>query len=586
MPLLPIAQYKPDISDYEGNSTRNIRNVVPQGDGYGPFSNFAGFTKTLPGACRGGFYALNSDGTVAIFAGTATDLYQLNNTNYSWTKVSAGAVSYPALSASAQWQFAQTGNLVFATQANTVLQVFTVGTSSAFSAALGSPPQAAYITVIGQFLVLSGLLSQPFRIQWSGLGLFNSSSAWTAGLNSSDFQDFPDGGVVRGVAGGDQSGIIFQDQVIRSMAFVAGSPYVFQISKETQGLGLQAPYSLVQSGGNILFYSGKGFHIIPPGGQPTPIGRERIDRTFINNLDIGNMQLFMAAADPRSTRVYWAYKSTAGAANLYDGLLGYDTLLDRFFPVQASGQFLLGLSQSGITLEALDPIAPTPLTITGAAASPTSNGSGGFLIRLTLAAETNPNFTILNQSAIVVYGVTGTTEANSIATNPATPNANWKFTVIDATHIDLLGSTFTNAYTGGGQVGGSVDAMTLSFDDYPTAVQPQLAQFDATGTLGFFSGSNLEATVQTAEQGTDEQRLDIRGFRPITDATTVKGSLIYRDTQQATPIQGAPVGLSRIGRCDMTRDTRYARFQLDIPAGSNWTFVAGVVPDTGAGSAI
>jgi hypothetical protein len=584
MPLLKFTEFKPDISDYEGSSTKNILNVVPQGDGYGPFSSFAGFTKTLPGPCRGGFYALNSDGTVSIFAGTATDLYQLNNTNFIWTKVSAGGVSYSGLSATAQWQFAQTGNLVWATQANAVLQVFTVGTSSAFSAALGSPPQAAYISVIGQFLVLSGLLSQPFRIQWSGLANFNSSTAWTAGLSSSDFQDFPDGGVVRGVAGGDQSGIVFQDQVIRTMAYIAGSPVIFQIDRVTQGLGLQVASSLVQSAGNILFYSGKGFYIIPPGGQPTQIGRERIDRMFAKDYDIANPQLFMAAADPRSSRVYWAYKSVAGAAGLFDKALGYDPLLDRWFPVQMSGQFLLGLSQSGVTLEDLDPIAPTPLTITGAAASPTSNGSGGHLIRLTLANEANANFSILTQPSIVVYNVIGTTEANSVITNPA--SMDWKFTVISPTTIDLVGSTFTNAYVSGGQIGGSVDAMTLSFDDYPTAVQPQLAQFNSTGTLGFFSGPALEASLQTAEQGTDEQRLDVRGFRPITDAQGVLGSIWYRDTQQATSIQSAAVGLSRIGRCDLMRDARYVRFQCDIPAGEVWTFIGGVVPDTGAGSSI
>ena len=92
--------------------------------------------------------------------------------------------------------------------------------------------------------------------------------------------------------------------------------------------------------------------------------------------------------------------------------------------------------------------------------------------------------------------------------------------------------------------------------------------------------------VVTPPQGGDEIRLDIRGFRPITDATTVQGSLFYRDTQQATPIQSKVVGLSRIGRCDLMRDARYARFNLVIPDGIAWTFAAGVVPDTGPGSQI
>jgi hypothetical protein len=41
----------------------------------------------------------------------------------------------------------------------------------------------------------------------------------------------------------------------------------------------------------------------------------------------------MGAADPRSTRVYWSYKSVSGTVGSYDKLLGYDYLLDRFFPV-------------------------------------------------------------------------------------------------------------------------------------------------------------------------------------------------------------------------------------------------------------
>src|SRR3954470_21192277 len=197
MPLMPWGAWTPDVTDYESQSSNNILNVIPQGDGYGPFSDFAALSQALPAACRGGFYALKSDGTVVIFAGTSDRLYKLNNTDFSWTPVSkvqvvtissaspgvltlathgfsandpvvlsnsggalpvaftAGTVYYvktvlssstftlsataggaaintastgtgthsitwlyTALVASAQWQFAQFGNLVFATQAN------------------------------------------------------------------------------------------------------------------------------------------------------------------------------------------------------------------------------------------------------------------------------------------------------------------------------------------------------------------------------------------------------------------------------------------------------------------------------------
>jgi hypothetical protein len=560
MPLLAAGDYRPDVSDYEGQATKNILNVIPRGDGYGPFPSFSGYTAPLPATCRGAFYALKSDGTVVTFASTSTKLYKLNNTDFTWADVSLSGGSYSALTSTAQWQFAQTGNLVFATQANAVLQVFDLSSATAFGNALGSPPQAAYISVVGRFLVLSGLLSTPYRIQWSGLNSFNASTSWTSGTNSSDFQDFPDGGIVRGVAGGE-AGIIFQDQAIRRMSYVPGSPIIFQIDRITQDKGLYAPYSIIRAGERIFFYAGQGFHKIEPGSVPTQIGREKVDRTFLADLDKGNLQLFMGAADPRSTRVYWAYKSASGSVGTYDKVLGYDFLLDRFFPLSVTGEYLLGISQTGLTLENLDTLAPGTIAITGAA----NNGSG--LIRIAVGSTA----TLTTGQLISISGVVGTTEANA---------ENWKITVIDGTHFDLLGSTFTNAYVSGGTIAGSLNAMTLSLDAYATAVQPEIGQFNSSHALGFFRGANLEATIESSEQGTDENRITIRGFRPITDAATLYGSASYRDTPSAAAASGTEVLVNaRTGRCDVRRDTRYSRFKVRIPAGTNWTFCAGVVPD-------
>jgi hypothetical protein len=567
MPLLQYAEYKPDVSDYEGTATKNILNVIPRGDGYGPFPSFSAYTSGLPSACRGAFYALKSDGTVITFAGTSSKLYKLNNTDYSWTDVSSGGSSYSALSSSAQWQFAQTGNLVFATQANVPLQVFDLTASTAFVNAQGAPPQAAYISVVGRFLVLSGLLSTPYRIQWCGLNNFNSPTSWDNLTAGADYQDFPDGGIVRGVAGGE-AGIIFQDLAIRRMSYVPGSPIIFQIDRITQDKGLFAPYSIIRAGERIFFYAGQGFHKIEPGSVPEQIGRERIDRTFLDDLDKGNLQLFMGAADPRSTRVYWAYKSISGTAGCYDKILGYDFLLDRFFAVHMAGEYLLGISQTGLTLESLDSLAHGALAITGAA----SNGSG--LIRLTVASTA----TLTTGQIISVSGVVGTVEANG---------EHWVMTVVDSTHVDLQGSTFANAYVSGGIIGGSIDAMTLSLDAYPTAVQPEIAQFSSSHVLGFFRGASLEATLESGEQGTDDNRITIRGFRPITDAASVYGSVSYRDTSSATVIVGSEVPINaRTGRCDVRRDTRYARFRVRIPAATSWTFCAGIIPDLVPGGAL
>lgn len=70
-----------------------------------------------------------------------------------------------------------------------------------------------------------------------------------------------------------------------------------------------------------------------------------------------------------------------------------------------------------------------------------NNGSG--LIRLLLPTTTPVATSTYTTNQIVsVYGVGGTTEANGT----------WKVTVIDGTHLDLQGSTFTHAYTSGGTI--------------------------------------------------------------------------------------------------------------------------------------
>jgi len=559
MPLLPFGAWQPDTSDYESQAkSHDINNVLPRADGYGPFPDFAILSQALIGACRGAFYALKSDGSVAVFAGTSDRLWLANNTDYSWTPVSkvatvtisnaspgvvtlashgfvandpvvfstsgslptgltpgttyyvktvltantftvsatAGGAAintssagsgthsvthiYSSLSSDAQWQFAQFGNLVFATQKNAVLQVYNLASSSAFADNSGSPPQASYISVVGRFLVLSGLLSNPYRIHWSAL---NDTTGWTAGTNQSDYQDFPDGGIVRGVAGGE-FGTVFQDQAIRRMSYIPGSDLIFQIERIAQDQGLFAPYSIVRAGIYTFFHSAQGFFKIAPGGLPEPIGREKVDRTFFNDLDKTELRMFIGASDPRSTRAFWAYKSTSGTTGLYDKIIGYDYVLDRWFTIDMTGEYLLGMSQPGITLENLDSLSS------------------------------------------------------------------------------------------------SIDALGASLDSFAVSTQPLIAQFSSAHKMGFFSGSNLEATLESAEQGTDGRRIYVNGFRPVTDATTFYGSASYRETQQDTPTSTAEiVRNSRTGRCDMRRSTRYSRFKVRIPASTSWTYAAGVEPD-------
>lgn len=551
--VLTIGEWKPDVSDHNGASTGTLSNVLPRLDGYGPAYAASVYSQALPARCRGLFFGTKTDGTVSVFAGTETKLYKLDNTTLDWTDVSLGAGTYSALSSQALWSFAQFNDKVIAVQANVAPQVFDINAGTAFAALGGSPPQAAYVTVINRFLVLSGLSSNLNRVQWSGL---NAITTWTSGITYSDYQDLPDGGSVMNVIGGE-FGLIIQDSAIRRMVWSPGADYVFQIDRLSKELGGSNPYQIVESAGRVFLHTSKGFYSIDASGTLDPIGRETVDRTYLAAYDASDKSLLQAAPDPRSNRVWFGYCSTSNSHASMDAALVYDYVLKRWAPVTIDAEMITTLAKPGVTLEGLATIGA--INVTGAA----NNGSG--LVRLAVTSTSG----WATGDIKTVASVGGTTEANGT----------WTVTVIDGTHIDLQGSTYANAYTSGGYVEGSIDALGVSLDDFEAATRPDIAIVNADSKLAFFTGTTLEATVTTAEQSAIDKRLFVRGVYPVTDSTTVYASIGRRESMAVTPSYTDETLLNAQGYCPQRASTRHARVKLRIPAGTSWTYVSGAQPD-------
>jgi len=155
-------------------------------------------------------------------------------------------------------------------EAADAVQVFDLTSSVFFADLAGSPPLARYISVVNDFVVLTGLVSNYNRIQWSARG---NCTGWTAGVNSSDFQDFYDGGACKTVAGGEMSGILLQDSITRPMTYQAGSDVIFSFDKIADDIGILAPLSLIKSSNRLFFLSASGFQESMDGSVPTPIGK-------------------------------------------------------------------------------------------------------------------------------------------------------------------------------------------------------------------------------------------------------------------------------------------------------------------------
>lgn len=553
--------YRPDLTDLGIGSSALISGVIPRGDGYGPFKDFTSFTQALPANCRGFFFARRSDGSIAVFAGTSSRLYRLDNTTFGWTDVSKGSAAYGDLVASDNWRFAQFNEFVIAVQINTVPQKYVLNSGTAFVDLGGSPPQAAHIAIVNRFVLLTGLLANPRRAHWSDL---DAPETWTAGIGLCDFQDLPDGGVVHACSGGDAYGVVFQDEAIRSLTYAPGSPAVFQIVRISTQDTLDFQYSVVNAGTRTFFHSAQGFKVIVAGGEPVSIGKEYVDTFFAGDVDASQPQLMQGAADPQGTRVLWAYKSKAGNVGLFDKMLCFDwSIKDRPWSlIPMSGQYLAYLAKPGLTLEALDAIAPGGLTVLGAAA-----GTAG-RIRLTLDAVSNAFFTIAGQNFIVVQGI-----------NPNYMNGTWVPISVDATHIELSGSTFGAAWVSGGRIGGSLDALPFSLDSISTAAVASLAAFGPASTLGFFTGNNIEAILETAEQDAMGPLVFISDLWPMTDSPDVLCSVGHRLRPVDVIVYTTESTVTDFGSCPLTIEARYAKGRARIPAGSVWRYARGIRPE-------
>lgn len=551
--VVPFAPFVPDLADTNANYTRSALNVLPRADGYGPFPSPEAFTTALPAGCRGYFFARYDDELI-IFAATSTRLYKLDNTALEWTDVSKGGVAYSECSPNEHWQFAQFNEFVIAVQGNVPPQIIDIVSGPEFDDLAGSPPQSRYISIINRFVVLSGLPDDPYRVHWSAL---NDVTGWTPGTGLCDFQDLPDGGQVRGVVGGE-FGIIIQDGAMRRMVFSPGSDVIFQIDRISKDTGTIAPYSIVDAGGRVFFLSLRGFVMSDASGSVTPIGKERVDRTFLADLDPSALGMVLGAADPSGHVVVWSYKSASSSGEgFFDKLLAYDWVLDRWSLTEVDGTFLAALARPGLTLDGLDFIGAS--AITGAA----DNGSG--LIRLTVESTADwADGQVKN-----ITDVTGTTEANGY----------WTITVIDSTHIDLQGSTFSNAYVSGGMVNGSLDDLPSSLDAISSSTLPKLSLFDEDARLGFFSGAPLEATLETAEIADHGWRTLVNGFTPLTDAETLAASLGSRMRLNVAATYTPESAMNDDGFAPLLGEGRYIRGKVRIPADTTWTYATGLSPD-------
>lgn len=307
MPTAAFAEWAPDMPELSAFS-RTVHNVRPRtGTSYGPMQSLTEYGSALNGACKGVGSFEGSDGTVVIFAGTATDLYLWNGTD--WDVVTRASGSY-VMADEHRWVFEQFGDYVYADNGIDAPQVWQISISAVFDAAAGSPPTSKYLATVRDFLFRANTTGDSRTIHWSSQ--FDSNE-WIIGTNQGDSQTFTEGGRISGIVGG-QYGVVFQHHRISLLTYV-GPDLIFQIDEISKERGCIVPGSIAAFEQTIFFLDHDGFYRLDGGQQISAIGDQKVDEEIWGNINQDNFNAVWSAIDPRRKLYIIAWPTSSGAAD-------------------------------------------------------------------------------------------------------------------------------------------------------------------------------------------------------------------------------------------------------------------------------
>ena len=353
--LVPFGEYAPDIADLNASVSSEAMGVIPYLNGYAPFPSFGTTVASDPTAYGvgplGAFLAIGPGGQRVVFMGSDEKLWRLDS-SAAWEDVSQAATTYAA-TADDRWSFGQFGDFVIAVNPNDDPQVFDLTGGTTFVDLAGSPPRARWVATWGDFFVLLGLTLNQNRVHWSGI---NDAEEWTPGVGLSDYQDFPTGGDVMGSTSSDAP-IIFQETCVRRGEFQPGSPAIFAFDQITEALGAKSGYSIVARDSAAFFLAEDGFYLIDAAGSISPIGFNKINREYLDQVDPGWSSRTVGKLDPVNQRVYFAWKRQASPTQALDRMYVYDFVLQRWAKEATATDGIVEFLQAatpGYTLEGLD----------------------------------------------------------------------------------------------------------------------------------------------------------------------------------------------------------------------------------------
>jgi len=382
--ILPFGEWLPDQPAFANPGNVTTLNCFPRTKGsYTAIPTPVPNSNVLPAQVCGSYAYRDPTGTVFNFAATAQHLYLQSTGNPDFGDVSGPNAPYNTEAPpDGFWAMTSYGNRIIATNYDDPIQTYLVGTDSQFSDLSSAAPRARYCCVIRDFLMVANVYDAadgpvPYRVRWPAIG--NPTNWPPVGSDAaielqSDQQDLvqTDLGDIVGITGGHLSaadGAIFCERGIWRCAY-AGSPAIFDFAVAEGSSGSPSPLSIIErrlvsgSGPSLAvdyFLGNDGFYTFD-GSSCVPIGAQKVDRTFFNDLDTHFLNVVQGAYLPNQRIVIWFYHGRQNNGH-YNKALAFNWELNQWAPVDLTAtpvDWVTGstYSTAGYTLDQLDALGP------------------------------------------------------------------------------------------------------------------------------------------------------------------------------------------------------------------------------------
>ena len=355
---IEFGDFIPDQPDFRNPGSVNIKNVLPAAQGYRQMPGQSVFSDALDARNQGAITEQQNDGSIHSYAADSGKLYRL--VDASWTDASKSGYTGPASDVFVE--FVKFKERIIATHINEAVQFIDLG-GTTFADLITSTlkPQARHIGVTDDFVILGntseGGTVYPYRVRWSAID--DETDFDQSAVTQSDFQDQPEFGWVQRIIGFGRDAYVFQERAIRVMRY-EGTPRIFRFDTVEQNRGVISPQSVVAFGRFVFYLADDGFYMFD-GAQSHPIGKEKVDTFFYDDVDSQYMYAISAAIDPKRALVAWAYRSTSATvgAPVCDKMLFYSWATEKWTFVEINNEFIYRDLSKGFTLDGLDSVSAT-----------------------------------------------------------------------------------------------------------------------------------------------------------------------------------------------------------------------------------